>query len=72
MCILFFRSVDDFAVCVGRMFRLDWVRVAETGSNIRDVVNHGCSTRSFVVVPLDVDAGITLPCPIGRDGVVGT
>ena len=54
------------------MFRLDWVGVAETGSNIRDVVNHGCSTRSFVVVPLDVDAGITLPCPIGRDGVVGT
>ncbi len=72
MCILFFCSVDDFAVLVGRVFRFDRVGVAKTGSNIRDVVNHGCSTRSFVVVPLDVDAGITLPCPIGRDGVVGT
>ena len=72
MCILFFCSVDDFAVVVGRVFRLNWVGVAETGSNIRDVTIHGCSARSFVVVPHDVDAGISLPCPISCDGVVGT
>ena len=54
VCILFFCTIDDFAVLMGRVFRLGWVRVAETGANIRDVVDHGCSAGSFVVVPLDV------------------
>ena len=37
VCILFFCPIDDFTVLVGRVFRLYWVRVTESGANIRDV-----------------------------------
>ena len=67
---LFLGAVDDFTMLVWRVLWLGWCWMVVLYEEVLDVTIHGRSACAFGVVPIQVNSGKLVSCPVRGDIVV--